>query len=326
MIVGVIALTTLVWLATSDVRTSRAISFDASSREALAGNDLGRAYQQAEFAYALSPSDERALTLGSLAYLRRAYEAAERYFHAAGNSSEAIGGQAKIGEVAAAAAAGDEADFRRALDQVGEPAKELRVALAAATLDGGDISRTGETLAGERPVDQNITYLKSIGQSIEDIRDAQETQAAGRPGFERPSFNNPAYERFIRQLIAVPRNGNQQLTETFTRMAVATGGTSRQTFLGATLYQLDERRAALELAEQAVRDQPAYRDAWNVLAAAQISAGQLREAEQSLKVSVELDRSDGYTWYLRSKLAEAQNRGKQAEQYRARAQQLGYKQ
>lgn len=324
VLAGVVALATITWLATADIRTSRAISFDQDSRSALNDNDLGRAYQKAEFAYALSPSDDRAITLGSLAYLRRQYQAAERYFHTANDGEGGLAEQAKVGEVAAAAQNGDESDFRRAIDEAGSPGKDLKLPMANALINGGDLDQAADLLAKERVDSQNISYAKSIGLAEDDVAAAQAAQVEARSGFSRLSFANPAFERFVRQLIAVPRNGNRTLSDTFVRMSAAANEASQKVILAETLYEFGEYHAAKSLADTAVREEPAYRDAWNVLAATQISERDYHAADRSLKVSLELDRGYGYTWYLRSQLAERQNQDKKADEYRTRADELGY--
>lgn len=318
-------LAAITWFATADIRTSKAISFDEETRSALNGNDINNAYQKAEFAYALSPSDDRAITLGSLAYVRRQYQASKKYFHTTATSGSSLAEQAKVGELAAAAEIENESDFNQTIKQAGSPANNLKLAFANALINGGGLDTAGSVLAKDKVSNQNIAYAKSIGQAPNNLAGAQTTQEEAGSGFDKPAFTNPAYERFIRELITVPKNGNRDLSTAFSQMAIVTDSASRNVILASTLYRLNEYRAAESLAETAVHQQPAYRDGWSVLAAAQISLKNYSKAEQSLKVSTDLDKGYGYTWYLKSQLAKQQNQTKKADEYAEQAKQLGYK-
>lgn len=327
--VGVILLAVGVWFGTANLRTDRAIEFDTQSRAALNGNDLGAAYQKERFAYALAPRRERALTLGSLAYLHRDYPAAQQHFRAAaGGDDDSTGGaqtRALVGLAAAAAQAGDDSAFDRAVKRIGRPSSEgLRLAVANAALDDGDLDRAAALLERDRPNNQTVGFAKALGQAGHDVATAQATLAAAGPGSAKPSFTDPAYQRFVEALIAVPKDGSRKLDAAVAPLSPASADVSRKVRLAELLYGFGDYHAAERLARGAVQSKPDYRDGWNVLAAAQLSQRDFGDAERSLKISTDLDASYGYTWYLRAQLADLTGKASQATQYRQRAALLGY--
>lgn len=318
-----------IWFGTTNLRTQRAIEFDQQSRTALAAGDLATAYQRERFAYALAPRDERALTLGSLAYLRGNYAAAADHFRFAGSADDgsADGAQTRalVGVAAAAAQTGDQSTFERALKRLGRPGNAgLRLAVADAAIDSGDLERAAELLKNDRPDTAELTFAKALGQAAGDPAAAQVTLAAAKSTAAKPTFEDPAYQRFITQLIAVPRNGGRDLAILLDRTTQESAGVSRTVTLAETLYGFGDYRAAERLARSAVQTAPDYRDGWNALAAAQISLREHRDAERSLKISTDLDSGYGYTWYLRGQLAEASGQKNQAKEYTRRAKLLGY--
>lgn len=292
----------------------------------MAGDDLGAAYQKERFAYALSPRRERALTLGALAYLRRDYDAAARHFRAAdGGGDDGARTRARLGLAAAAARAGDDRSFDQAMERIGRPSNEgLRLAVAGAAIDDGDLGRAAALLERDRPNNRNLAFAKALGQADQDVGAAQLTLAQSGSGLAKPSFADPAYQRFIENLIAVPEDGSRELAAALERMSGTAADVSRTVMLAETLYGFEDYAAAERLARNAVQSEPDYRDGWNVLAAAQLSQRDFGDAERSLKISTDLDAGYGYTWYLRSQLAEATGKPKQAEEYRKRAELLGY--
>ncbi len=327
--IGLVVLASLLiatWFGTANLRTDRAIRFDQEARTALAADDLSGAYQKARFAYALAPRDERALTLGALAYLRHDYRESERYFRKADDGNAAARARAVVGLAAAAAQAGDDGAFSQAVNEIGRPANDgVRLALAATAVNDGDLDRAAQLLKQSPPDSQNVGFLKALGQARPDVTAAQRTLAEADRRQIKPSFTDPAYERFVQNLIAVPKDGVRNVATALARIPQDSDQVTRTVTVAETLYGLGDYRAAERLARDAVQSKPDYRDAWNVLGAAQISLREFRDAEKSLKISSDLDSSDGYTWYLRARLAELNGKQDQAAQYQRRADLLGYK-
>lgn len=314
------------WFGTANLRTKQAITFDQRSRSALASNDLAAAFQKEQFAYALAPRAERALTLGSLAYLRADYPAAVRYFRSAAEDNE--GGsrnRALVGLAASAAQAGDQATFERAFTQVGRPGSEgLRLALANAAVDAGDLQRAAGLLASDQPNTEELGLAKATSQAIKDPSGALKVLSETSRRQAQSTFDDLAYQRFIEQLIETPEDGRRELIEALTQISQTSAEVSRTVVLAELLYRLGDYRAAEHLAQAAVHTEPDYRDGWNALASAQISLRDYRDAERSLNISTDLDAGYGYTWYLRSKLADSTGKRGQAREYAQRAELLGY--
>jgi predicted Zn-dependent protease len=99
---------------------------------------------------------------------------------------------------------------------------------------------------------------------------------------------------------------------------------TRQLLLAQRLLEFGRVYPAHALADQAVRDEPGYRDAWNTLAATQLALRDAHGAGQSLKISEELDGAFGYTWYLKAQLAEQAGKPDDAKRFREHASALGY--
>ena len=264
--------------------------------------------------------------MGALGYLRKDYRAAVAAFDRAESDEPGARERALVGQAAALAQTGNAKRLATVLDEAGTPSDDgLRIGLAHAAIDGGAVNRAGVILWSHKPQNQNEAYAKAIGVAEDDLTLAQLVLTEGGESFGRPEFSNPAYEKFIRQLIFILTDSNRDLAATFTRMTEATDPASRDVIFAGTLYRLEEPRAAARLAEDATHAQPAYREAWNVLAATQISEEDYRGAARSLKISLDLDDSDPDTWYLRSELERLQGNDKQADEYRKRAELLGYK-
>lgn len=327
-VIALVALVVIAWLASSSLRTDRAITLDQQSRAALASNDVGTAYSKARWAYVLAPRSERAVSLGALAYVRGDYHGALRAFsELRDEDASALRDQAVVGAAAAAAQLGNDQDFRVA-DKLKDPKDEqLQLALARASINIADLDRARTLLENERPTNQNVAFAKAVGQSRRDLVAARQTvaDAGAGLGFSKLSFTDPAYERFIREVVFVPDGALGQLGKTLERMTGTQSQVSRKVMMAGQLLEAGEPVAAERLAQSAVGEQPDYRDGWNVLAAAQLDLGDTKDARKSLKVSVDLDDSFGYTWYLKSELAEQTGNQRDADEFRQRSELLGYK-
>jgi tetratricopeptide (TPR) repeat protein len=163
-----------------------------------------------------------------------------------------------------------------------------------------------------------------MGQALKDPAAAQATLRAGNGRNVTFSFDDPAYQRFITQLIEVPKNGGRDLAILIDRN-MNTSAVTRQVALAEALYGFGDYQATERLARGAVQAEPDYRDGWNVLASAQLTRRSFGDAERSLKISTDLDSSYGYSWYLRGKVAEASGKPNRAKEYFRRAELLGYK-
>ncbi len=225
----------------------------------------------------------------------------------------------------AAAEDGDRDAFDRATGRIGRPGNAgLRLALANAAVDAGEPGRAGELLKDDRPETEQFGFTKALGQAADDPGAAVRTLAGTGTRQVAPAFDDPAYRAFVERLIDVPDDGRRDLARTLARMNREPAGVSRTVTLAEALYELGDYRAAERLARNAVQEEPDYRDGWNVLAAAQLALREYRDAERSLKISTDLDAGYGYTWYLRSRSADATGKRGQAEEYARRAELLGY--
>lgn len=319
----------MLWFATVGPRTDRAIRFDADVKNALAIKDYRIAYRQAQFAYALVPSTERALTLGSLAYLKQDYGSATRHFRYAEKSSASQEReQAELGEAASAAKAGNDKAYRQSRDKLGRPAdRTIRISSARAAIDAGDTDTAVRLLGSDRVASGTEAYAKVIGlvgQSQDDLGSARQVLTDAPQAPSTITAGNPSYEAFLRQLNAVPPKSRQILTDTLAAMSQMTSPAAKRVRFSEAVYSLGEFRLAENLALAGVKEEPAYRDGWDALAASQISLADYKAATRSLKTATDLDRGFGYTWYLKSELARLQNDDKKAEDYRNRAKALGY--
>lgn len=322
--VTLVVLFTAGWLVSDGWRNAKAAGFDEKSRAALERNDLGLAYRNAQFAVAVKPTDARRLSAGAIAYLRKDYAAAVDYFDSlARGSAERARGQ--VGKAAAAGRQGDSPEYERARAELGTPRDSLlRVTLANAAIDAGDLETPRRILSDASPDTRNQAYPKVIGQAAENPADALLTLANLPGNFLKIESAPPAYQRFLREVNFISDDGLDKIRETVTAQSQTGSAPTRQLLLAQRLYFLEEYRAAHTLADRTARAEPTYRDAWNTLAATQIALGNLKGAEQSLKTSLDLDQGNGYAWYLRSELARLQDDPEKSREYREQAETLGY--
>lgn len=313
----------IVWFATSGPRASRAAQFDTASQSALEHNNIAEAYRDSRFAYALHPSPERLLNVGSLAYLNRDYDKAEQAFSAVPRQTTSRT-YAEVG-VAAAAAGRNEKKYRTARDTIRYSNNlTIKGGVAYAAVRGGYLGDAADLLSNTKLETFHASFPRIAGLAADDPAAAAQALAASKPGVIRLQAPSKPYERFLKALTEVPDTASRQLDATLGNMSLASSPATKKIVLAQTLYRLGYYRASMALADTAVRTETAYRDGWNTLAAAQIALGQTNAAERSLKTSLDLDGSFGYTWYLKSELAKAQGNTKQALQYKDRAEQLGY--
>ena len=108
-------------------------------------------------------------------------------------------------------------------------------------------------------------------------------------------------------------------------MAATEEGFSRRVMRGGLLFGLDERTAAKRIARTASEQQPGYRDAWNLRAAAGLADGDYEDARRAVDTSLDLDPGFGYSWYLKSELEKAEGNGKESAEYARRAELLGFR-
>lgn len=321
----IVAVGAIAWFLTGGLRADRAKQYDDEVAAALARDDAATAYRRAQFAAALSKSDERLLTLGSTAFLRRDFAEAADAFAAVDEGSPHYE-RARVGVAASAANEGDIETYEEALSEARRPADgTLRLALAHAAIDAGRIETVAEILGRDSATNQNEAYARAIAEVTDAPLLASATLMPNDLPFSRAASGSDAYDRFVRQLTFIPEDAPATLRAAATDAGRTEIGTTRKLRLAQALYELKEFRASHALADAAVREQPGYRDAWNALAAAQLALDNLKGAERSLKTSLDIDRADGYTWFLRAELAKRRGDDTASAEYRDKAKLLGYR-
>ncbi|MEX2043274.1 MAG: hypothetical protein WD926_00075 [Patescibacteria group bacterium] len=305
------------WFATAGWRADKAQAYDAESRALLARQDVDGSYQQARLAYAISPEPDRALSLGSLAYVRGDYRRALGHFAAAEGPFGALGG-------AAAGAQVDVKAYESARDELGEPDDTVvRLGLSHAAIDAADFGTAKRLSEGARTIVGAYPFI--LAESVGDPdRTAQELRAL-RTDVPRVIHPDPAVAAFLNKLTAVPGTAREKIAGSLRNMALAERGFSRRVMRGSLLFELDERAAALRIGTTASEQQPDYRDAWNLRGAADLYYGNYDGARRAFDISLDLDSSFGYSWYLKSKLEKAEGNDSRAAEYLRRAELLGFK-
>lgn len=315
-VILLVAIGGIAWFASAGWRTDKAQSYDAESRTLLEDDDVAGSYQQARLAYAISPDSDRALSLGSLAYVRGDYRQALDHFSATG------GPFGELGRAAAGAQVDREA-YESARDELGEPDDTVvRLGLAHAAVDAADfdtaerLSEGARTLVGAYPL--------IIAESVDDPdRTAQTLRSLGGES-PRVIHPDPAVAAFLNELTAVPDDARDEIAASLRNMAVTKNAFSRRVMRGSLLFGLDELAPARRIGLVAAEQQPDYRDAWNLRAAADLAYGDYDDARRAIDISTDLDPGFGYSWYLKSELEQAEGNEGRAAEYLRRAELLGF--
>lgn len=315
------------WLATPGPRANRAVKFDNESGAALERNDYRAAYQSERFAYALNPTDERRLTLGSLAYLSQNYRQALRHFESISSQADpAVVAKSLLGAAAAAAKQGNDQAYQQARDDLANPSDgTLKVGLAFAALDIGNFDDLKSFSKNSPATNENAAYAKAVGIMSENPEAALEFLAGTPKNTLSIPKESPSFTAFLKELTTIRQNATSRERQTAQAMVGVASPATRQVLLAQMLQTLGEHRAARGAAKEAVTLVPDYRDGWNALAASQITLGEYQDAEKSLKTSIDLDDAFGYTWYLKSQLASAQDDSSKSDEYLKKAEGLGFK-
>lgn len=324
---GLIVLTTALllaglWTAGSGWRESRAAGYDTKMEQALQANNLSEAYRHARYANAFSDSGQRLLTLGSLAYLRRDFDAALHSFQRI-DAASSLAAEARNGSLLAAAAAGNRKKYGKYKTAAGSSEKE-KVILAQAALDIGDMEGLSKACACTSRT-RTMAYLAAAGNSVEDPASSRNALVAATTFESVQASAGRPYDLMIKTATDVSSSGYQRLQQALTKIAAVASPGSRRTLLANALYEEGGYRAVKTLAQDALAIDPKYRDAWNLLAAAQISQKEFKDAERSLRTSLDLDTAFAETWHLKAELEAAREKPDEAEEYKKKAAALGYR-
>lgn len=306
----------IVWFTTAGWRADKAQAYDTESRELFKRQDVDGSYQQARLAYAISPEPDRALSLGSLAYVRGDYGRALDHFSATDGPFGALGR-------AAAGARVDRDAYESARDELGEPGDTvIRLGLSHAAVDAADFDTAKRLSEGARTIVGAYPFI--LAESVENPdRTAQELRAL-RTDVPRVIHPDPAVAAFLNELTAVPQDARGEIARGLRNMALTKRDLGRRVMRGSLLFELGERAAALRIGTAASERQPDYRDAWNLRAAAELYYGNYDDARRAVDISLDLDPSFGYSWYLKSELEKAGGNDKEAAEYLRRAKLLGF--
>ena len=303
------------------IAPEQATRFEREMRQALAADDPARAYGRIRYAAALQPTEQRLVDAGSLAYVHGDFAAAQSYFSRLKRTPDSeLRRQALVGTAAAAAARGDAETFAELVEPAsGSEEARLILAHAALTSDRPDLIKD---IAPQQPANQTEAYVSAAAALPDDgARAKQALQNVA--GFREWDTDRP-YQRFASTVTYVKRDDYFDLVRSVETGSVLSGKASRQVVLAQALSRAGRYRAAQALAEGAVRDEPAYRDGWNALAAAALARQHWQSAERALNTSVKLDETAGYTWYLRAELAKARGDSELEAEYRDKARIYGF--
>lgn len=310
----------IVWFATASWRADQAQRYDTESRSLLARHDVAASYQQARLAYAISPEPDRALSLGSLAYLRGDYRRALEHFAAADGKFAALGR-------AAAGAAGAQDNlgaYESARDQLGDPADTVvRLGLSHAAVDATDFATAARLSTGAQSIVG--AYPAILAESVDDPDRTAVILRSLSPTVPQVIHPDPAVAAFLNRLVAVPDDAVLEIAPVLRNMARTKEAFSRRVMRGSLLLELDERSAAGRIGRTASERQPEYRDGWNLRAASDLASGDYDDARRAIGISIDLDPGFGYSWYLKSELEKAEGNAKEAAEHRRRAELLGFR-
>jgi tetratricopeptide (TPR) repeat protein len=311
-----VAIGAVVWFTTASWRADKAQQYDARSRNLLGQHDIGGSYQQARLAYAISSEPDRALSLGALAYLRGDFQRSLDFF------SKAQGSFGALGRAAAGAHVDPEA-YRTARGELGNPNDTvIRLGLSHAAIDAADfptaarLSRGARTIVGAYPL--------ILAESIDDPDQAARTMDSLQTGTPEVIHPDRTVAAFLNKLVEVSPDARENIAGSLRNMALSKGTLSRRVMRGSLLLDLGERSAAAKIGRNASEQQPDYRDAWNLRAAADLSLGNYDDADRAIGVSVDLDPGFGYSWYLKSELEKARDNQRKSDEYLRRAKLLGF--
>ena len=307
----------IVWFATASWRADQAQRYDTESRSLLARHDVDASYQQARLAYAISPAPDRALSLGSLAYLRGDYRRALDHF------ADADGKFAALGRAAAGAQDDTEA-YESARDELGAPADTVvRLGLSHAAVDATDFDTAARLSTGAQSIVG--AYPAILAGSVDDPDRVAVTLRSLRPTVPRVIHPDPAVAAFLNRLVTVPDDAVREIAPVLRNMAQTKEAFSRRVMRGSLLLGLDEGAAARRIGRTASERQPEYRDGWNLRAAADLANSDYEDARRAIGISIDLDPGFGYSWYLKSELEKAEGNQKEAAEHRRRAELLGFR-
>lgn len=303
------------WFALAGPRANLATD---QRNQAVTAADPAEAYRLVRTAAALDGSPTNLTTYGAAAFRQGSYDhAADLFQNAATDSREAV-----LGWLLSAAADQDQSDFDQAVTDLGTARDDTeRAVLANALLTAGRFERLRQST--DRPTTSSEAAARAIG-----VAETDPTRAIRLVQTDPDDLTVTVADPLLKQVIITqtdwPRDSRQKLATTFTAMQRPVSQATRRVLLADRLLELDRPQTGRALADEAVRDQPEYRDGWNTLAAAQYRLGEYDDADRSLAVSLKLDDAFGFTWYLRSQVAARQDRTADATRYADQAKRLGY--
>jgi hypothetical protein len=304
------------------LRHDAADTFRIQAEQAIATKDYGKALQRAKYSAALHRTTQNLKTYGAAAAL--AGKPAEGYDAFA----DAYQSQAEVesirGELVTAAMAGEQPQTQTAaqLLMAKQPGAFDRALVAHALVASGNLAAARD-ISGD-PQSGPEAAARAIATAPENQTDALALLERGSRNGISPPADTEGLKQLESQLTTLPEEARLKLTTTITAMQRPASSATRQLLLAKRLLEFKRFQAARLLADQAVHDEPGYRDAWNTLAAAQLELRDDTGAGRSLKISEELDGAYGYTWYLKSQLAKAQGKDDVAKQYAEHAELLGF--
>ena len=316
VVIGGLVLLVGAWFGLAGPRADLA---DRKRTEAITVQDTARSYRLARLAAGLDGSAANLTTYAAAAFRLSDYDQAARHFKQATNDGSR---NASSGWVVSAALGSDRSGFDQAEADFGTPRNDSeRAVLANAWLTAGSFEQLQEP--NDRPASYSEAAARAVGVAETDpARAIRLLQASS--SVVTISVDDSLLKQVLENQIAWPDDSKQKLATTFTAMQRPVSRATRQALLADRLLELDRSRTAAELANRAVKNEPRYRDGWNTLAAAQYRLGKYEEADRSLAVSLKLDDAFGFTWYLRSQVADKQGRTADAIAYQDKAKRLGY--
>lgn len=311
----------LVWFATTGMRDSKATDYDKRAGSALDAGDYRTAFRNAQLALALKPTNDRRLTAAAAAYRSGDNR---QVIHDFETDDPEYNQQALLVDMAAAARQGDENRYRKRRDQLKVPSDELmRAGVARAALDAGDLT-TARSASAEAVVLYEV-YPYAVSYAVDNPAAAQAVLKLADEKEPARVSKHRAFNDFYKDLVSIPKETKQTLETMATGAEKTTAKASRYALVSQGLYKLGDYRAAVSAGLAAVHENNQYRDGWNTLAIAQMALDETRDAERSLKSSLDSDQAFGYTWYLKSELAKQQGDEDEEKEYRRKAEGLGFK-
>jgi tetratricopeptide (TPR) repeat protein len=310
------------WFVSVGMRADAATDRHQTAETAIQSGDYRTAYRQARIAAALDRSPDNLMSWGTAAYFLGRYETATEQFKAA---SQAGSREATLGWLASASQADDGTEIDAALAALGSTRDKFERAFVAQSLvRSGRLDMLDEQFAKTAPESGPETAARVVALAPTDQAGALLLLEKSPPGGVDVTASDPGVKKLATELMSLPEGARTKLATTVTAMQRPASEATRRLLLADRLLEFKRYRAAAALADTAVRSEPEYRDAWNTLAAAQLNLGNTDGAERSLDISIKLDRAFGYTWYLKSQLAEQADHPQDAKKFADQAALLGY--